>query len=225
MRIISRVSLKNFWEAPKYFDSEQPLKALYDEAKHACWQSPQDIKAKYDNASFLANNRIIFNIHGNKNRLVVALKYEFGIVYVRFIVTHKQYDEIDASTTQEVEMNIKPIKTEQDHGNAMISIEKLWDAQPGTPQGDMLNVLVTLVDAYEQEHFFIDAPDPVEAIKFRMEQEGLSRSDLVPVLGQRSRVTEILGKKRKLSISMIRNLHKYLSIPLESLIADYELIK
>ena len=95
MRIISRASLKNFWGTPKYFDSEQPLKAWFDEAKHANWQSPQDIKAKYRNASYLANNRVVFNVHGNKYRLVVAVKYEFGIVYVRLIGTHKQYDEID----------------------------------------------------------------------------------------------------------------------------------
>jgi HTH-type transcriptional regulator/antitoxin HigA len=122
-------------------------------------------------------------------------------------------------------MNIKPIRNQQDYERAMASIEEFWDAQPNTPDGDTLDVLVTLVEVYEQQNFPIDAPDPVEAIKFRMEQQGLSDADLVPFLGQRSRVSEILNKKRKLSISMIRNLHKQLNIPLESLVSDYGLAR
>jgi mRNA interferase HigB len=98
MRIIALSTLREFWEQPKYKDAEQPLKAWYDEAQKANWQTPQDIKDKYRNASFVADNRVVFNIHGNKYRLIVALKYQFGIGYVRFIGTHKQYDAIDANT-------------------------------------------------------------------------------------------------------------------------------
>ncbi|MBL4630539.1 MAG: type II toxin-antitoxin system HigB family toxin [Paraglaciecola sp.] len=98
MRIMALSALRKFWEHPKYKDSEQPLKAWYDEAKHANWQKPQDVKDKYRNASFVADNRVFFNIHGNKYRLIVALKYEFGTGYIRFIGTHKQYDAIDAKT-------------------------------------------------------------------------------------------------------------------------------
>jgi mRNA interferase HigB len=98
MRIISRAMLKEFWETPKYKDAEQPLKAWFDEVKYANWRCPQDIKAKYRSASFVANNRVVFNIHGNKYRLVVAVKYESSIIFMRFVGTHKQYDEIDAST-------------------------------------------------------------------------------------------------------------------------------
>jgi HTH-type transcriptional regulator/antitoxin HigA len=122
-------------------------------------------------------------------------------------------------------MNIKPIKNQQDYELAMDSIENLWDAKPGSPEADELDILATLVESYEKQHFEIDAPDPVEAIKFRMEQQGLIDADLVPLLGQRSRVSEVLNKKRKLSISMIRNLHQRLKIPLESLISDYHLVK
>ncbi|PHS14039.1 MAG: addiction module toxin RelE [Kangiella sp.] len=96
MRIISRTTLKKFWQKQRYTDSEQSLKAWYDEAKHATWKTPQDIKNKYRNASFLNNNRIVFNIHGNSYRLVVAIKYDFGICYIRFVGTHKQYDKINA---------------------------------------------------------------------------------------------------------------------------------
>lgn len=122
-------------------------------------------------------------------------------------------------------MHIKPIKNQEDYELAMTAIETLWDAESGSAEADQLDILATLVEAYEKQHFVINAPDPVEAIKFRMEQQGLSDADLVPLLGQRSRVSEILNKKRKLSISMIRNLHEHLKIPLASLISDYHLVK
>jgi HTH-type transcriptional regulator/antitoxin HigA len=122
-------------------------------------------------------------------------------------------------------MNIKPIKSQQDYELAMVTIEKLWDAELGSTEADKLDILATLVESYEKQQFKIEAPDPVAAIKFRMEQQGLSDADLVPLLGQRSRVSEVLNKKRKLSISMIRNLHHQLKIPLESLISDYHLVK
>lgn len=98
MRIISRATLRQFWCQAKYADSEQPLKSWYDEAKNANWQAPQDIKELYRNASFVGNNKVVFNIHGNKYRLVVAINYKFGILYIRFVGTHKQYDAIDVAT-------------------------------------------------------------------------------------------------------------------------------
>lgn len=98
MRIISRATLKDFWNQPRYADSEQSLKAWFDEAKHANWQTPQDIKDLYRNASFVGNNRVVFNLHGNKYRLVVAVSYKFAIIYIRFVGTHKQYDAIDVTT-------------------------------------------------------------------------------------------------------------------------------
>ena len=119
-------------------------------------------------------------------------------------------------------MNIKPIKSEADYTAALARIECLMDAQPGTPQMDELEVLTTLVEAYEAQHYLIDAPDPIEAIKFRMEQEGLKQKDLVHIVGNKSRVSEILNRKRKLTLEMIRNLHKHLHIPIESLFLDYK---
>jgi len=119
-------------------------------------------------------------------------------------------------------MNIKPIKSEEDYIATLNQIESLMDAKPNTPQMDELEVLTTLVEAYEAQHYVIDAPDPIEAIKFRMEQEGLKQKDLVPIVGSKSRVSEILNKKRKLTIEMIRNLHKQLHIPVESLFLDYK---
>jgi HTH-type transcriptional regulator / antitoxin HigA len=99
-------------------------------------------------------------------------------------------------------MTIKPIKTERDYRKTLKEIEKLWNAKPNTPMGDRLDVLVTLVEAYEQKHYRINPPDPIEAIKFRMEQLELKPSDLAKILGGRSRVSEVLNKKRKLAVEM-----------------------
>ena len=99
-----------------------------------------------------------------------------------------------------------------------LKVERLWGAKSGTPKGDRLDVLATLIDAYETEHCPMDPPDPVEAIKFRMEQQGLSRKDLEPLIGTRTRVAEVLNRKRSLSIGMIRRLHERLGISAEVLI-------
>jgi HTH-type transcriptional regulator/antitoxin HigA len=114
--------------------------------------------------------------------------------------------------------DIKPIRTENDHVAALAEVERLWGAKVGTPEGDRLDVLATLVDAYEAEHDPMDPPDPIEAIKFRMEQQGLTRKDLETMLGTRTRVSEILSRKRNLSIGMIRRLHAELGISAEVLI-------
>lgn len=120
-------------------------------------------------------------------------------------------------------MNIKPIKNEQDYANTLSLIEHLMSAKPNTPQMDALEVLTTLVEAYEEQFYKIDAPDPIEAIKFRMEQDGLKQKDLVAIVGSKSRVSEILNRKRKLTIQMIRNFHTQLHIPVESLFLDYKI--
>jgi len=120
-------------------------------------------------------------------------------------------------------MNIKPIKTEEDYVKTLSNIEHLMNAQPNTPQMDELEVLTTLVEAYEEQYYKIESPDPIEAIKFRMEQEGLKQKDLITIVGSKSRVSEILNRKRKLTIEMIRNLHKQLHIPIESLFLDYKI--
>ncbi len=119
-------------------------------------------------------------------------------------------------------MTIRPIKNEKDYMDSLAQIKRLMNAKPNTPEMDKLEVLTTLVEAYEEQYYIIDSPDPIEAIKFRMEQEGLKQKDLVTIVGSKSRVSEILNKKRKLTIDMIRNLHKQLHIPIESLFLDYK---
>jgi len=118
-------------------------------------------------------------------------------------------------------MEIKPIKNEVDYETTLKEIELLFDAAPDTPEGDRLEVLTTLVEAYEERHYSIPMPDPIEAILYHMESRGLTRRDLEPYIGSRARVSEVLNRKRQLTMEMIRNLHKGLGIPAEVLIQPY----
>jgi HTH-type transcriptional regulator / antitoxin HigA len=120
-------------------------------------------------------------------------------------------------------MDVKPIKTEADYEAALAEIEQLFDAKSGTPEGDRLEVLAALVEIYEDEHYEIPLPDPIEAINYYIESRGLSRQDLEPYFGSRARVSEILNRRRPLSLEMIRRLSVGLGIPAEVLIQPYEL--
>ncbi|CAM5610367.1 antitoxin component HigA of HigAB toxin-antitoxin module [Aquamicrobium terrae] len=113
---------------------------------------------------------------------------------------------------------LKPIRTEADYDAALAEVERLWGAKSGTPEGDRLDVLATLIEVYEEKHHPMDPPDPIEAIRFRMEQQGLTRRDLEPMIGPRNRVADVLNRKRGLSIEMIRQLHDHLGISAEVLI-------
>lgn len=116
-------------------------------------------------------------------------------------------------------MKVKVIKNERQHQAALRTIQSLWNARPGTPRGDLLELLATLVESYEERRYAILPPDPIQAIKFRMDQEGLDNSDLAKIVGGRNRASEIMHGKRCLSLQMIRNLHRKLHIPAESLIS------
>jgi HTH-type transcriptional regulator/antitoxin HigA len=118
-------------------------------------------------------------------------------------------------------MDIKPIKTKKDYQKALKRIEELWGSKENTPEGDEFEVLFTLLEAYEEKHYPIPPPHPIEAIKFRMEQGEVDEKELTKILGGRSRKSEILSGRRKLSLNMIRALHKKLKIPAESLISAY----
>ncbi|MBS1545269.1 MAG: helix-turn-helix domain-containing protein [Bacteroidetes bacterium] len=118
-------------------------------------------------------------------------------------------------------MNLKPIKTKKDYEQALERLDLIFDAKKGTKEGDELEILGILIDRYENEHFPIDLPDPIEAIKFRMEQLGYTQNDLAKIVGLKSRASEILNKKRRLSLEMIRQLHEKLNIPTDVLIQAY----
>lgn len=122
-------------------------------------------------------------------------------------------------------MRIKPIRTESDYGNALQEIERLFNAKPGTAEADRLEVLTTLTEVYEEMHYSIPLPDPIEAINYHMESRGLTRRDLEPFIGSRARVSEVLNRKRPLTMEMIRNLHNGLGISAEVLIQPYRILK
>lgn len=122
-------------------------------------------------------------------------------------------------------MELKPIKTDADFRAALADIEALWDAEPDTPDGDRLDLLMTLVEAYERRHHPMPPADPIAAIKFMMEQRGLTRADLEPIIGSSGRVSEVLNRHRALSLSMIRRLSEELRIPAEILIQPYDLMR
>ena len=115
-------------------------------------------------------------------------------------------------------MYIKPIKTERDYNNAIERIEKLWGAKKDTQKGDEMDLLITLVESYEMKHYPILPPDPIDAIKFRMEQMDMKKTDMIPYLGGQNRVSEVLNRKRNLSLNMIKSLYKNLKIPAEILL-------
>jgi HTH-type transcriptional regulator/antitoxin HigA len=117
-------------------------------------------------------------------------------------------------------MDIKPIRTRADYRKALKEVETLMSARAGSAEGERLDILATLVEAYERRHFPMDLPDPIEAIRFSMEQKGLTARDLVPMIGQINRVYEVLNGKRPLTLQMIRRLHRELGIPAESLIRE-----
>jgi HTH-type transcriptional regulator / antitoxin HigA len=119
-------------------------------------------------------------------------------------------------------MEIKPIRTKADYRAALKDVEGLMSARAGTDDGERLDVLVTLIEAYERKHFAMALPDPIDAIRFTMEQKGLTAKDLVPMIGQVNRVYEVLNRKRPLTLQMIRKLHSRLGIPAESLIGDVD---
>ena len=116
-------------------------------------------------------------------------------------------------------MEIKPIKTEHDYNVSIKRIEKLWGAKKDTPEGDELDLLCTLVESYEMKHYPIAPPDPIDAIKFRMEQMGMTKKDMAKYLGSQSRVSEVLNRKRKLTLKMVKSLYRGLKIPAEILLA------
>ncbi len=118
-------------------------------------------------------------------------------------------------------MKLKPIRTEEDYELALKRLDKIFDAEPGTKQGDELEILALIIEDYEDKNYPIGSPDPIEAIKFRMDQMGMKQSELAKIIGHKSRASEILNRKRKLTLNMIRKLSKMLNIPTEVLVKEY----
>lgn len=216
--------LREFWE--KHADSEQYLKTWYDTAKSSKWFSPNDAKQNYVSASILKNGRVVFNIKGKSYRLVVKFNYEKQWAFIRFIGTQPEYDKINAETFSiQLTMNLRPIKNETDYRNALDRLDLIFDASIDTKEGDEAEILSLMIENYENEHYPIEAPDPIEAIKIRMTEVNTGQKDLVGVIGGKSRVFEILNRKKKLTVEMNRDLEQILQISASVLVNNYKLIK
>lgn len=221
MRIIAVSTLKAFWSEPGRRDAEMPLRTWVKVVQAADWSKPNDVKEMFGSADLLADGRVVFDIGGNKYRLVVAVHYRGKRIYIRFIGTHKEYDRSTQTRFDEMTTAIRPIRTKADHRWALKEVERLWEANPGTPDGDRVDILVTLIEAYEEKHFPIDPPDPIAAIEFMLDQKGLTRRDLEPAIGSRGRVSEVMTRKRPLTLPMVRELSKLLDIPTDILARAY----
>eukprot|EP01132_Coremiostelium_polycephalum_P017015 gene17015-20404_t len=191
MRVIAIKTLKDYID--EFHQAEQALLSWHEEAVSALWNNPNELKAQYKNASILNEKRVVFNIHGNSYRLIVDIEYRLKIVFI------KEYD------------------------NALAHVYELMqtDVVEGSVISDELEILSLLIKEYELVHYPVSYPNPIEAIKFRMDQMNLSENELSDLLGTRSRKSEILSGKRKLSLSMIRKLTDVLHIPAEVLIQAY----
>jgi HTH-type transcriptional regulator / antitoxin HigA len=148
-----------------------------------------------------------------------TLSYNIGIKFHFCNFNAWQWHQSCPVQKNNIAMNIKPIKTEQDYQDALQRIETLWGCKKDTPEGDEFDLLITLVESYEMKHYPIAPPDPVDAIKFRMEQMNMTKADMVKFLGSQSRVSEVLNRKRSLTLKMVKSLYSGLKIPAEILLS------
>ena len=216
MRIIAKSTLRKFWESGHYADAVTPVKEWYHFLSKAKWATPQDLKADLGSASILKGGRAVFNVAGNKYRVVAAIDYEKQIAWIRFVGA----PPVRSNRCGDRVMDIKLIRNEEGLQRAFARMEELWGARTGTDEGDELELLSMVIEKYEDQHYEMPASDPIEAIRFRMDQDGLAQRDLEVYIGSSGRVSEVLNKKRPLTIGMIKRLHNGLNIPYESLLAD-----
>ena len=160
----------------------------------------------------------MFHIKGNDYRLIVKFNFEYKLL--GYVSSEPTLNMIRLTQTK-FDMDISPIRNEKDYKKALERLEVIFDTKRGTKEGDELEILAILIDNYENENFPVGMPDPISAINFRMEQMGLKQKDLVEMIGFKSRVSEIMNRKRKLTLEMIRKLNTQLRIPTEVLIQDY----
>jgi antitoxin component HigA of HigAB toxin-antitoxin module/mRNA-degrading endonuclease HigB of HigAB toxin-antitoxin module len=231
LRIISRRPLREFGET--HADARGPLDAWHSIVKGREYRSPHELRQDFPTASFLGGSRTVFNIGGDKHRLVVDMRYDLGRVYVREVLAHEEYDRrsIDGTLREREEEWIvstdrldfsRPhvLRSETEHDAAIAEIERLLDedVEAGSEGYDRLEFLSVLVEHYEDERYPMGAVTPREAVSFMLEQKGLERSDLDGVMGGRSRVSEFLTGKRELSKSQVEGLRRLLGIPADVLL-------
>ncbi len=237
MNVVARSTLVAFWR--RHPRAEAPLRAWHDTIAKATLAGPADVKTAFGTGvDFISDNRVIFDIGGNQHRLIVRFSYRFKACQIRFVGTHREYVSVDPPTvefkfmTSEVSAhvrngvpNIRPIRTEADHRWALKEIDAYFGAEPeaGSADGDRFEVLIALVEAYEREHFPIEPVDPVDILHFAIADMGRSQAELARLLGSRARASEILSRKRALSLAQIRAISAAWHLPIALLAAPYRL--
>jgi HTH-type transcriptional regulator/antitoxin HigA len=219
VRIIALSTLKTFLNrSPASADAREPVMAWFRQVRGTDWATPAEVKRAIRSVSILRDGRVVFIIAGNKYRIIVWINYPHLSPHpVHGHAPSVRYDRCAERLKVEI-MDVEPIKTQRDYRRVLKEIDGLMMAKHNTAEGDRLDVLVTLVEAWERKHYPLDLSDPVEAIKYHMEQNGLQPRDFIPFIGSRNRVHEVLNRRRPLTLKMIWRLHQGLGIPAESLI-------
>ena len=216
MIVVGRKQLDEFMKA--HADARPALSTWLSRVAAASWRSPLEILERYPRASVIRSGLVVFDIKGNDYRLAARIDLDSAIVRVVKVGTHAEYDKW---SLQEVRMG-GIIHNDAEHHDALAALDRLMEIDPesGTPEADDLQLLALVIETYEKARWPIGLPDPVDAIRFCMDQQGLTRRDLEPYIGSRARVSEVLSGKRALSMRMIRALHAGLDIPLEVLVQE-----
>jgi antitoxin component HigA of HigAB toxin-antitoxin module/mRNA-degrading endonuclease HigB of HigAB toxin-antitoxin module len=216
MIIVGRKELDEFMKF--HADARPALSTWLSRVVAASWRSPLEILERYPRASMIRNGLVVFDIKGNDYRLAVRVDFDNAIVRILKVGTRAEYDKWSLQEAQMVGI----IHNDEEHAEALAALDRLMEIDPesGTPEADDLQLLALVIETYEKARWPIGLPDPLDAIRFCMDQQGLTRHDLEPYIGSRARVSEVLSGKRALSMRMIRALHAGLDIPLEVLVQE-----
>jgi HTH-type transcriptional regulator/antitoxin HigA len=195
----------------------------YHELEKADFKNFNELKKVYNNASLVGDDRIVFNIMGNKFRMVIRIVFEYKAIQIKWFGTHAQYDKIDAKTSslKGGKMELKIIKCETQYQEYLNWVDELFDKQvnPDTKEGEILQVALLLIKQYEDVHYPVPMPDPIEAIKAKMKDAGLRNKDLVGKVGSKGYVSSILSGRKPLTLELAKFFHRELNIPSEVLLS------
>jgi HTH-type transcriptional regulator/antitoxin HigA len=226
MRAIARNTLVEFWG--KHPEARVALERWHQLVRAAEWTSMEAVQKAAPKFKVLNRERVRFEVAGGNYRLVAAFDFRRQVVFVKFIGTHAEYDRMDALTISQFEgrppMEIRPIRSDKDHRAALAEIDACWGAPEGTDEGDRLDVLLALVDIYETKRWPIaigQRCDPIHVLNYSIEALGHSQAELAALLGSRSRASEILARRRALTVEMIHKISEAWKIPADLLVRPY----
>ncbi len=226
MRVIARNVLVSFWG--KHPEAKVSLERWHTIVRAAQWTSTDEVQKAAPKAKVLNRERVRFEVAGGNYRLVAAFDFRRQIAFVKFIGTHAEYDRIDALTVSQFQgddMDIRPIRTDQDHRAALAAIEACWGAPEGTEEGDKLDVLLALVEIYEAKRWPIEIDetfDPIDVLRYAIDELGHTQAELAELLGSRSRASEVLSRRRALTVEMIHKVGEAWKIPADLLVRPYK---